>query len=116
MQLRLHDEFPDGLWYLSWYDPSEGDYGATLGECLTDGTGDAPANRGDWEHYIAVKTIHDLFPDTRRTDRGWAWESRSAAAKAWSAVKQAMNQERPLPEWAKTALQEGWKPPKTWKA
>ena len=109
MQLRLHNEFPDGLWYMSWFDVEEGDFGATLGECITDGTGDVPTDRGDWEHYIAVKTIAGMFPDTQRTTRGWAWNSKREAIATWLAIQQAMNQERPLPEWAQKALQEGWK-------
>jgi len=116
MQLRLHNEFPDGLWYMSWFDVEESDFGATLGECITDGSGIEPTERGDLEHYIAVKTIASMFPDTQRTTRGWAWNSKREAMTTWKAIQQAMSQERPLPEWAQKALQEGWKPPKGWKA
>lgn len=116
MQLRLHDEFPDGLWYISWFDTEECDFGATLGEGLTDGTGPTPEAREDWQHWVAAKTIREMFPDAERSNRGWSWSSRREAMLVWTAIKQAMSQDRPLPDWAKTALQEGWKPPNNWKA
>lgn len=67
-------------------------------------------------------------PDTRaaiaavRGTESWVrdgefrWETVAGAKAALRLAKMAIkNRERPLPEWAKTALAAGWKAPRGWK-
>jgi len=106
------------LFYLQWeveLDDGEIDLGATLCENKNDGLGKQPTDRGDWEHWMACKTVREL-PNFQRDDRGAYFESQAEAKNALAIVKLALKQDRPMPQWAKTALAEGWKAPKGWKA
>jgi hypothetical protein len=106
------------LFYLQWeveLDDGELDMGATLCEGARDGLGKPPTDRGDWENWMACKTVREL-PNFQRDDRGAYFESRTEAQKALAVIKLAWKQDRPLPEWATKALAEGWKPPNNWKA
>jgi len=47
---------------------------------------------------------------------GAYWESKKQAQAALRVAKEALKQERPLPDWAQKALEAGWTPPKGWKA
>ena len=106
------------FFYLQWevrLEDGEIDLGAILCESAEDGLGEPPADRGNWEHWIACKTVREL-EGVVIDDRGAAFETQAQAKKALQAVKFALTQDRPLPEWAKTAIAEGWKAPKGWKA
>jgi hypothetical protein len=75
-----------------------------------------PEDRDDWEIWMTEQAAAFLKPDGRDDHSGYFWESKSAALAALRTIKAALKQERPLPEWAKTALAHGWKAPKGWKA
>jgi hypothetical protein len=102
-------------WRLSW--AFEDDVGGSLGQNSKDGEGEPLSgwSRGDWEHWAASKAVKNL-PGVERDSCGFYWESEAQARKALRVAKEALKQERPLPEWAVQALKAGWKPPKNWKA
>ena len=104
--------------YLQWeveLEDGDIDLGATLCEDPKEGTGNPPTERGNWEHWMACKVVREL-PDIIIDSRGAVFESESAAKRALAKIKVAWKQDREMPEWAKTALENGWKPPKGWKA
>lgn len=103
--------------YLSriiWYFPDEGEEGATIGEDPKAGLGDPPTDRDDWEDWCANKVAREA--NAERDRKGFFWDSAAAASAVLRQIREALKQDRPLPEWAKTALAEGWKAPKGWKA
>lgn len=102
-----------GKWRISW--AFEDDIGGSLGQNETDGLGEAPADRGNWEHWAASKAVKDL-PEIQRDGSGFYWETQAKALKALRVAKESLKQDRPMPEWAVKALEAGWKPPKNWKA
>lgn len=107
----------DYIFVIQWELDDGDDLGAILGDSSEDGRGVAPADRGDWEHWAACKALLDMGVERRNGKSGvFFFETQSEANKALKAVKLALKQDRPLPEWAKTAIGEGWKPPKGWKA
>jgi hypothetical protein len=89
--------------------------GGTLCQSESDGKGDPPKDRGDWEHWMASKVVREM-PSTKYDSFGAYWDDFKQAKAALAVVNEALKQERPMPEWAKTALEAGWKPPKGWKA
>lgn len=92
----------------------DGDTGAVIGQDKSDGTGPAPTDRDAWEVWIASKLAKES--GAYRDGAAFCWESKSAALAVLRAIKlQFRNAERPLPEWATTALAAGWKPPKDWR-
>jgi hypothetical protein len=107
----------DYLWRITWH-IADDDYGvgATLGEGTTsEWSGAAPKDREDWEHWAAQRAAF-ATAGVERDRNGFFWESAGEAKAAFRIVKEALKQERPMPEWATKALAEGWKPPKGWKA
>lgn len=103
-----------GLFRVVWYLADEREMGATLGEVGDIGQGEAPSDRSDYEHWLGCKTCHES--GAARDGDGFYWESDKEARVALRQIREALKQDRPLPEWAKTALAAGWKPPKGWKA
>jgi hypothetical protein len=103
-------ETRDGyVYYIGWL-CWEDDYGDEEGLRLGEGDG---ADLDD--HHAAEEAVKDM-KDGREQGGVFFWESRSSAAKALKVAKEAIkNREHPLPDWAKTALAEGWKAPKGWK-
>lgn len=108
IQWEIHDE--DGV---------DGvDLGGYLCQDPTDGAGQAPMEREEWEHWVAsgaVRTTEGFNLDSPSAWWDW-WESATHARAALRIAKEALKQERPMPDWAKTAIAAGWKPPKGWKA
>lgn len=93
---------------IGWFDDEDGDVAGDL--CLGEHVSD------DEEHRIASLAASEFSPDNR--DQGvFVWDSKSRATKALllarSMVK-AYKDGKPWPDWAKTAVSEGWKPPKGW--
>lgn len=94
----------------------EDDLGGYLGQNKKDGTGPAPEEREDWEHWAACKAVLEMpSPKHRQDSTSFYWESESDAKAARRVAAEALKHERPLPAWAKTAIEHGWKPPKGWK-
>jgi len=102
------------VYRICWFIAEYGDYGAKLGESSCDGKGKPPKDREEWEHWAASKACVDA--NTPRDETGFYWESAKEARAMLATIKLALAQERDLPDWAKTALSHGWKPPKGWKA
>jgi len=100
MRLDIDDR---DFFYIGWYDPEDGDFGAYLGDKLKDP-----------EHNAAEEAVKDSAHG--KDARGLYWETKRAANSALRLARTAIaNLERPMPEWAKTAAAEGWKPPRGWR-
>lgn len=111
------EEDRGGMWRIKWV-VAEDDWGdgAVLGEGTDkDWEGPAPTSREDWEHWAAQRAA-STTAGVERDLNGFFWESTRDARAALRVAKEALKQERPMPEWATKALAEGWKPPKGWKA
>lgn len=96
----------------------EGDLGGYLCQSETDGTGDPPQDREEWEHWAASKAVRSAPGVQFQGTFGFGawWETEREALAALRIAKEALKQEREMPDWAKAALAAGWKPPKGWKA
>lgn len=100
---------------IQWEVDDGDDLGAYLCQDEMDGKGEVPLDRDEWEHWTAsrvARTTNGFFTD----DLGAYWESEKQARTALRVIKEALKQERSLPDWAQKALEAGWKPPKGWKA
>lgn len=101
---------------LAWFFEEEGEFGAVLGEdsnILDKAKPNAAEEREAWEYYTANKLAQETGPE--RDQVGFYWESQSAARGVLRVIRATFKAETSLPEWAKTALENGWKPPKGWK-
>lgn len=98
-------------WKLAEEDSVFGDMGATLGEsyytCMQ-----PPQDSEEWEMWIAEKTCRDFGAEQDHI--GYWWEKRSDASKVLKVINASFKQKKPIPEWAKEALLNGWKPPNGW--
>lgn len=112
----IYEEDHRGVCRIGWADEEFGGLAGILGQSNDDGVGVAPKAREDWEHWIACKTVLGLKPKVERDSTGFYWENERDVKAAFRIIEAAMKQKRPLPEWAKTALGEGWTMPKGWKA
>jgi hypothetical protein len=120
-KLALSESY-QGKWRIVWVFGEED--GGVLGQSEEDGVEPCPAFRPgdgetltaqeDWEHWTASNAVMTLS-FTHRDEIGFFWDSDKKARKALGIAKKAMKQERPMPEWALTALANGWKAPKNWK-
>lgn len=103
-----------------WFIAEEQDTGACVGERGDFYESDtAPENREDWECWTVSKAVSAFIAASGHGDRdstGFYFETETQAKAAIKWANIALRQERDLPEWAATALEQGWKPPKGWKA
>jgi len=112
MTAELVIEEIGNIFYLCWED--EDGVGATLGDDPEDGTGPAPSDLDEYEHWLAC----NVAPTTGgciNGPRGYAWETLHEAKQACRAINIRLKLPRGLPTWAQTAINAGWKPPKGWK-
>lgn len=100
---------------IQWELDDGDDMGAYLCQDNTDGVGDPPKDRNDWEQWVASHAAR-ASEGVSFDHIGALWESEKLARAALRVAKEALKQERPLPDWAQKALEAGWKPPKGWKA
>lgn len=103
---------------LYWFIADWRDLGGCLGESpeLERHPDPGPKVRAEWECWVAALAVRDL-DGTQRDSIGFWWESLANAKRALRLANEAMKQDgRPLPDWAKQALEAGWKPPKGWQA
>jgi hypothetical protein len=108
---------------IAWVDEEDG-VGLVLGDDKSWTKKNPPSNRGltEEEHkdaievYTMERALYEHFLDNLN-DRGiFAWETKSAAAKALRVARDAVkNIKNPMPAWAVEARKHGWKPPKGWK-
>lgn len=93
----------------------EDDEGAHLGEDVDPEylNKTPPEDREEWEGWIANKVASESNPNR---DHCYYWESVKEARAVLRGIKERLKQDRELPAWAQTALEQGWKPPKGWKA
>jgi hypothetical protein len=100
------------IYRIQWELDDGDDLGAYLCQDKTDGEGEGPTERQDWAASRAVRTSEGVSFD----DIGAWWDNQKQAQAALRVAKEALKQDRPMPEWATKALAAGWKPPKGWKA
>ena len=107
-----------GDWQLQWYLCEEDDLGLIIGELSNRELGKKePKDRDDWENWIAHKIAAESKGVYRENPKSgpFYWESKKQADTALEQIKMAWkNRKTPLPDWAKKALTEGWKPPHGW--
>lgn len=97
-----------------WWLAEDDDLGACIGQGKLWLNILEPKERDEWECWIVEKTLLDTGVD--HDTSGFYWETETQARVALKLANEAIKQDRALPEWAKTALAQGWKPPKGWKA
>ena len=121
-------EFNTDEYRLRWWLPEDDDYGAVVGE-----GGRLPTKKcktiEDIESYTAEAVAFRLLKAKPDSDvfgldsQGFWWATKPAAAsvlrqissETQTAIKFASESKEGWPEWAVTALNAGWKPPKGWK-
>jgi len=103
-------------WQLAEEDGDWGDLGMVIGESGLANISDTPPEDSEdtFESWIAEKMCKDAGVEIDTF--GFYWDSRTAASKMLKAIKESIKQKKPIPEWAKKALEAGWTPPKGWKA
>lgn len=126
MKDRVVIEGEPGEYYLQWYLAAESDMGGILGQ---DDCTEASLLKASGEEWESVATALEArsaasLTNGERCKRGgsllhdaFVWERRSDAAAALKLIKAgvaARKAQRPMPEWARTAIANGWKPPKGW--
>lgn len=105
---------------IGWFLPEDGDFGLMLGETWNENknvTRDK-ADQDDPEHWDAEHAVAPMATSRANSCGAFEFESRSAAQKALAAAKAAIGagkENRPMEEWEKIAIANGWKPPKGWK-
>ena len=96
---------------IGWYIPEDGDFGYII------------ENRREKEAatMIAVKVLLEYFKSKKlevpRRGKEFCFESHRQAVEALRIINTTLHyyvSSIPLPEWARTALTEGWTPPKGW--
>jgi hypothetical protein len=117
MRERLDIFDIDHRYVIAWDD--EGYAGTILGDKVVD-VGLDP------EHDAAVAAVRRCNTYVQLACDEFAWDSKPeaiaalkaarAAVRAYKAEQKAMKAARALPDWAKTALEHGWRPPKGWTA
>lgn len=95
---------------IQWYIASMNDLGSVLGESPVITKVKAAPESEDWEHEVASVAVIGS-KGIERDSVGYYWESRAHAQAALKAANAAIKN-RPLADWEKKALAEGWKPPK----
>ena len=111
-KLKIYDE-SHNKWRLQWYLADEDDLGYSLGEDPNPSK-EIPIESEERDIWIADNAALDTNPE--RDDYSFYWESKIKAQQALRSINLALKQNRPLPDWAIKATEQGWKPPKGWKA
>lgn len=111
---RLFVEARGGVYRLRWFIEDDQEEAHALGEVMSILSEPEPKERGVWEDWKAHQIVSEMKP--ARDRYGYFWDTKKDAEAVLRLVREALKQDRPLPEWAKTALAHGWKPPKGWKA
>jgi hypothetical protein len=128
---KFHVFVERGVWRIAW-DDDEGCPGRYLGddreEDVQGGSSvkhahpfevqprsqDLDEDKILWEIWTVDRTI--ALTKAKHDTSGFWWDEEKPARAALKLAKEALKQEREMPEWARIALQQGWKPPKGWKA
>jgi len=108
------DELRHGEYGIGWLE--DGDCDAHLGQSPDDGDGPEPQEREHWEWWKASKIVLDMGAVRSSVSYAYVFDAKARADAALKRIKLELAQERPMPDWAKKALDEGWKAPKGWKA
>lgn len=111
-------------YFIAWYLVEEADMGGCLGDEKYP-KNFVPKTEDSWSCYTATMAVETfakgLDPDqvTQGQNSGvWYFERRTDAVAALRHANIALNlgwHDKPMPDWAVTALAAGWTPPKDWK-
>lgn len=102
---------------IGWYDPEEGEFGLYLcNEHYKD-------TKAGAENNIAIDTVKDYFrengiPIPGGYKQDFEFDKVTEARKVLRIINAKlhyMRDNKPMPDWAKKAIEEGWSPPKGWK-
>jgi hypothetical protein len=125
MKERLVIDNEGENWFLVWYFPDDGEYGAVVGEARrqlpTLAQLEKEIAKAQSEELAIEAAIISAFADTDEiyiSRRGFAFACQSSARKALRVAKiaaETYNASRPWPDWAIKAAAEGWRRPKGWK-
>jgi len=107
----------DYEYMLQWWLVEDDDMGLTIGEMQEKDLGSEPEDREEWENWVAHQIAAKSDGVLPRRDGGaFTWDTKRGAEQALKQIKLTWKTKvRELPEWAKTALNAGWKAPKGWK-
>lgn len=110
--LAILDSGPD-CYRIGWILDYGEDVGAILGDRPNGDEPDRSKHRDDWEAWKANEVAASLGAESDEV--GYFWESRRLAKAALAQIEAGVRQEAPWPDWAKTAVENGWKAPKGWR-
>jgi hypothetical protein len=116
-RLIVTNEYDRHVFHVAWLLADDGEVGGVLGQDSKDGTGAAPTDDADWEHWVASKAVREMTPRPARDSFGYFWESHRGAHEALRVAGEAIKRGRaakPLPDWAQKAIAAGWKAPNGW--
>lgn len=102
---------------LVWLDTEDREYGAKIGERGLLHNPPTDVDDPEWDDKMATYLAGQDYTANYNTLCGFWWERKSEAARCLARIKNEWKialSKRPWPEWAQTALREGWKPPKGW--
>lgn len=110
-----------GEFVIAWWLAEEDEAGELLGDRKHDRENLESPDRDAFEcaaaYFEGIEAARATGAYKRSARDPWVWDSRSKAAAALSIIKagiSARRRSRTIPEWAKTAIAHGWKPPKGW--
>lgn len=104
-----------GQYYIAWWIPEDSDFGLFLANRTT------KAEDGE-ETFIAIRTCVGFFSlkklDLPKEGHDFVFESERQARECLRIINAELHwwrSKKPIPDWAKMALSQGWKPPDGWK-
>lgn len=109
----------DYKYRLWWFIAEEQDIGGCVGEGgVREDEPKTPNDAVEQADYFAAIRAAKASPNVLRDSLGFYWESRSeaeAARRLCNVEIKVAQSDKPWPDWAKQALNAGWKAPKGWK-
>jgi hypothetical protein len=112
------DERDEGF-YLAWYIPEDGDFGAYLGE--NTGKYGPPYKCNEHREVGISESIVASFAMDKEdyigvTSRGYCFERSKDSKECLRMINEALlsGEDNPWPDWAKKASEAGWIPPVGW--
>ena len=114
-KLIILDAGPE-CYRIAWWLSDEQETGAILGVPLVGGNGEEPdrsTDREEWEWWKAEDVASSLGAE--KDEDGYFWESKRLVKSALVQIEAGLRQQAPWPDWARAAVENGWKAPKGWR-
>lgn len=119
----------DDRYHIGWYSKEDG-FGLYLGD-MYDSDEDLKDQIDDYNNCLCERDVlvaeivgRELFPDRTHQRYRLCWSTRKEASEVLREIKRRIlldtkqwkdaQKSRPWPEWALTAANNGWTPPKNW--